>query len=322
MIIRLDGDLAGEFATRLDDRAAWASAADAGRRRSSAACSGRSRCNFNVTITGPFRALIADRQVVQGSAPADRRRAPAAARRRSRDHHRGPPRRRTAAQTADAGERAGHTPPHHPPPSERKDDQACTLPPALLAAALLAAPLSSCISVKAPDKPIEINLNVTIRQEVLVRLQRDVEQLINQNPQAFPQQQAEAMRELVCLRRLLLALRRPRRRRPQSMRRARPGCRRALRRLSRRCRPGVAGGARARSLDQYPAPLALQQPGREQGRQPAGRRHHRRLPAAGAGRRRRGLYVARRHVAAARAGPGRAGPALLPLIHGLPRLTI
>ena len=59
--------------------------------------------------------------------------------------------------------------------------------PTLLAAALLSAPLSSCISVKAPEKPIEINLNVTIRQEVLVRLQRDVEQLINQNPQAFPQ---------------------------------------------------------------------------------------------------------------------------------------
>ena len=58
---------------------------------------------------------------------------------------------------------------------------------ALLAAALLSAPLSGCISVKTPEKPIEINLNVTIRQEVLVRLQRDVEQLINQNPQAFPQ---------------------------------------------------------------------------------------------------------------------------------------
>jgi hypothetical protein len=58
--------------------------------------------------------------------------------------------------------------------------------PALLAAALLSAPLSSCISLKAPDKPIEINLNVTIRQEVLDRLQRDVEQLITQNPQAFP----------------------------------------------------------------------------------------------------------------------------------------
>ena len=56
----------------------------------------------------------------------------------------------------------------------------------LLVPALLSAPLSSCISLKAPDKPIEINLNVTIRQEVLVRLNRDVEQLIQQNPQAFP----------------------------------------------------------------------------------------------------------------------------------------
>lgn len=60
--------------------------------------------------------------------------------------------------------------------------------PGLIAAAVLAAPLSGCISVKAPEKPIEINLNVTIRQEVLVRLQRDVEQLINQNPQVFPQE--------------------------------------------------------------------------------------------------------------------------------------
>ena len=61
-----------------------------------------------------------------------------------------------------------------------------TARPGLLAAAALAAPLAGCISVSPPDKPIEINLNVTIRQEVLVRLQRDVEQLINQNPQAFP----------------------------------------------------------------------------------------------------------------------------------------
>ena len=57
----------------------------------------------------------------------------------------------------------------------------------MLSAAALAAPLAGCISVSPPDKPIEINLNVTIRQEVLVRLQRDVEQLIQQNPQAFPQ---------------------------------------------------------------------------------------------------------------------------------------
>ena len=59
--------------------------------------------------------------------------------------------------------------------------------PQLIAAAVMAAPLAGCINLKTPEKPIEINLNVTIRQEVLVRLQRDVEQLINQNPQAFPQ---------------------------------------------------------------------------------------------------------------------------------------
>jgi len=59
-------------------------------------------------------------------------------------------------------------------------------------ATLLLLPLSaSCVSVSAPDKPIEINLNVRIEQEVLVRLQRDVEELIRQNPDAFPQKQPE-----------------------------------------------------------------------------------------------------------------------------------
>jgi len=47
-------------------------------------------------------------------------------------------------------------------------------------------PLTGCISLKTPEKPIEINLNVVIRQEVVVRLQRDVEQLIEANPGAFP----------------------------------------------------------------------------------------------------------------------------------------
>lgn len=59
--------------------------------------------------------------------------------------------------------------------------------PALLAAAVMSAPLSGCVTVKPPDRPIEINLNVNIQQEVLVRLQRDVEQLIRDNPDAFPQ---------------------------------------------------------------------------------------------------------------------------------------
>jgi hypothetical protein len=46
--------------------------------------------------------------------------------------------------------------------------------------------LSGCISIKAPDKPIEINLNVNIKQEVVVRLQKDAADLITSNPELFP----------------------------------------------------------------------------------------------------------------------------------------
>ncbi len=45
---------------------------------------------------------------------------------------------------------------------------------------------AGCVTVRPPDKPIEINLNVKIEQEVLVRLQRDVDQLIKSNPDVFP----------------------------------------------------------------------------------------------------------------------------------------
>ncbi len=45
--------------------------------------------------------------------------------------------------------------------------------------------LSGCVEVTAPDRPIEINLNINIRQEVVVRLQEDVQQLIQQNPGVF-----------------------------------------------------------------------------------------------------------------------------------------
>lgn len=56
----------------------------------------------------------------------------------------------------------------------------------LLAGIAAILPLAGCITVKAPDKPIEVNLNVDIKQEVLVRLQQDVQQMIQKNPQAFP----------------------------------------------------------------------------------------------------------------------------------------
>jgi hypothetical protein len=57
----------------------------------------------------------------------------------------------------------------------------------LLTALPLGLALAGCVNVRTPEKPIEINLNVAIRQEVLVRMQRDVDTLINQNPEAFPQ---------------------------------------------------------------------------------------------------------------------------------------
>jgi hypothetical protein len=58
---------------------------------------------------------------------------------------------------------------------------------AQIAAGIAAAmPLTGCITVKAPEKPIDINLNVAIKQEVLVRLQQDVQQMIQKNPEAFP----------------------------------------------------------------------------------------------------------------------------------------
>ena len=53
----------------------------------------------------------------------------------------------------------------------------------------LAAPVllasAGCVSVSAPEKPIEINLNINIRQEVVVRLQQDVRDLIKENPGVF-----------------------------------------------------------------------------------------------------------------------------------------
>ena len=55
---------------------------------------------------------------------------------------------------------------------------------ALLAAAM-AAGASGCVNVAAPDRPIEINLNITIRQEVVVRLQGDAQELIRNNPGVF-----------------------------------------------------------------------------------------------------------------------------------------
>lgn len=55
----------------------------------------------------------------------------------------------------------------------------------LAIAAAMLAPLGGCVEVTAPERPIEINLNINIRQEVVVRLQEDVRELIERNPGVF-----------------------------------------------------------------------------------------------------------------------------------------
>ena len=56
---------------------------------------------------------------------------------------------------------------------------------ALIMSCPLLAMLTGCVEVSAPERPIEINLNINIRQEVVVRLQQDVQDLIKRNPDVF-----------------------------------------------------------------------------------------------------------------------------------------
>jgi hypothetical protein len=56
------------------------------------------------------------------------------------------------------------------------------------AAAILALAIAACqptVRVEAPDKPIEINLNIRIEQEVRVRVERDLEKVFSEDPDLF-----------------------------------------------------------------------------------------------------------------------------------------
>ena len=51
----------------------------------------------------------------------------------------------------------------------------------------LAALLGACspvIRVQAPDKPIEINLNVRVEQDVKVQVDRELQKVVGKNPAA------------------------------------------------------------------------------------------------------------------------------------------
>jgi hypothetical protein len=55
-------------------------------------------------------------------------------------------------------------------------------------ALLMAATLGACtptVKVQAPDKPIEINMNIKIEQEVRVKVEQDLENAFAQDPELF-----------------------------------------------------------------------------------------------------------------------------------------
>ena len=55
---------------------------------------------------------------------------------------------------------------------------------AFLSGALIAA-CQPTVKVEAPDKPIVINLNVKIEQEVRIRIEKDAEELLQQRSDIF-----------------------------------------------------------------------------------------------------------------------------------------
>ena len=57
--------------------------------------------------------------------------------------------------------------------------------PLFLAVAMLVAACTPTVQVQAPDKPIEINLNVKIEQHVRVSIEKDVKQTIKKNKDIF-----------------------------------------------------------------------------------------------------------------------------------------
>lgn len=50
---------------------------------------------------------------------------------------------------------------------------------------MLLAACNPTVKIEAPDKPIEINLNVKIEQEVRIKVDRDLDDLLASNPDLF-----------------------------------------------------------------------------------------------------------------------------------------
>lgn len=69
----------------------------------------------------------------------------------------------------------------------KQKTEAHNICPSLMLLFLSAAtlPLTACITLSAPDKPIVIELNINIQQEVVYRLDGDAKNLIEENEDIF-----------------------------------------------------------------------------------------------------------------------------------------
>jgi YnbE-like lipoprotein len=54
-----------------------------------------------------------------------------------------------------------------------------------IALGLMTLALPGCVQIETPDKPIEINLNINIKQEVVLRLDSKAKELVEQNSEIF-----------------------------------------------------------------------------------------------------------------------------------------
>lgn len=68
---------------------------------------------------------------------------------------------------------------------DKKIIVAVSRPAALLALIGILGACSPTVRLEVPDKPIVINLNVKIEQEVRVKLEKGVEEAMQQNPKIF-----------------------------------------------------------------------------------------------------------------------------------------
>ena len=54
-----------------------------------------------------------------------------------------------------------------------------------LSCLLLAAACTPTVKIEAPDKPIEINMNINIKHEILIKIEKEVEEMFEDEEDLF-----------------------------------------------------------------------------------------------------------------------------------------